>query len=282
MIARPSFLPRLFVYGRERLRFGYFAAGGRAACARQCKVAIGVLLFVGLFSSVSLAADIYGGYDLFATATGTQYLGVPFEGVPLGTFDFGGSIGEHPVGSADTIMACITPGVVAGAPGPIPYPALAMQLRTSAPHDLGAGLGTYYLTLQSARGGPTSDGHLIVNFDDASSGTFNITSHLLFDLRFGSLAGPIVSSHEFSVAMVGASFGNVPTGLSIDGVNHLRNGSNEEGDFWPTQSIILLGPGATHALAPAQVPEPSTFALAALGIVGLMAYARRRRTCFRP
>src|SRR3989442_924336 len=44
------------------------------------------------------------GWDLLETQPGTTFGGVPFTGVPLGSFNFGGSIGVQPTGNTDTIV----------------------------------------------------------------------------------------------------------------------------------------------------------------------------------
>ena len=51
-------------------------------------VVAGALLAAAAGSLV--AQDVLPGYDLLTTQPGTSYMGVAFEGVPLGTYNFGG------------------------------------------------------------------------------------------------------------------------------------------------------------------------------------------------
>ena len=81
----------------------------------------------------------------------------------------------------------------------------ALQLETTAPVNLGGnGLDVYYITLQSTRGGPASTGTMSV-FDTSGPHlaveSFNID--VFFDIRKGSLSGPIVLSSD--VALLGST-----------------------------------------------------------------------------
>src|SRR5438105_138265 len=67
-------------------------------------VCLGLLAALAV-PSVSRADNrVAPGWDLFATQPGTSFMGVPFTGVPLGTFNFGGTIGTQPTGDTDTIV----------------------------------------------------------------------------------------------------------------------------------------------------------------------------------
>ena len=50
------------------------------------------------------ATTINAGYDLLETVAGTTFGGVASQGVPLGSFNFGGTIGTQAVGTTDTIV----------------------------------------------------------------------------------------------------------------------------------------------------------------------------------
>ena len=120
-------------------------------------------------------------------------------GVPLGTYDFGGTIGVKSVGQADTIIQRLS--FVPYPIGITPLVLSAWQLETLAPTSIGGGpVGFYYLTLQSARGGPASTGTENIL---ALSDTFSPTLDVFYDLRFGALNGPIVNSSDMVLSASG-------------------------------------------------------------------------------
>src|SRR6266850_5311094 len=86
------------------------------------------------------------GYDLFESLTGTTFGGVAFQGVPIGSFNFGGTIGVKNVGVTDTIIQRLAPATGAA----IPTAMIDFQLVSTAPTNFGLGVGFYYITLQSA------------------------------------------------------------------------------------------------------------------------------------
>lgn len=103
------------------------------------------------------AADMVDAvWDLLTTVPPTTFGGAAFQGVPLGTFDFGGSIGVQPVGLTDTIVKRNAAADVPTPPGTdtVPIELVALHLQSVAPVDFGLGLDTYFVTLQAERGGP--------------------------------------------------------------------------------------------------------------------------------
>src|SRR5438045_302806 len=108
---------------------------------------VALVLFVSILvpTSAALAApvDVEPGYDLLETFPGTTLSGVPFTGVPIGSYNFGGSIDTKNIGVTDTILlrqAAATPGAVPGTAPPIPVQMVSLQLVTTTPVNLGAGL----------------------------------------------------------------------------------------------------------------------------------------------
>ena len=154
--------------------------------------------------------EIGAGWDLFRTLDGTQFGGVDFEGVPLGQFDFGGTIGVMNTGNADTIVQRLDPAIVGGAgqTDTIDIELVALQLRSVDPVDLGAGLDFYYVTLSDD---PLSLGTMDITFDDMEGGTFDANFDVFFDVRIGKLDGPIIDSQQINIVNDDDPWGRIPS-----------------------------------------------------------------------
>jgi hypothetical protein len=240
------------------------------------------MVVFGLGGSVASRAEltIHSGWDLFITDSSvTTFNYEPFQGVPLGTFDFGGT--NQNVGDVDTIVYRPTNIVGPDGGGSTNFTAnlVAWQLRSVNELNWGAGPGYYYLTLQSARGGPASTDTGTMTFNSGgTNGTFTDTLDVFFDLRFGSLTGTIVMSNECALWNYGAAWtrdGSYPP--VITNVNYLLNGSDTTEDFWPGR-ITHYGEGADAGNIHS-VPEPSTMVLVCIG--GIMGLWRIRRKLLR-
>ncbi len=232
------------------------------------------------------------GYDLFVTVSsetsftfpapyGTQSL----MGVPLGTFDFGGSIGTKSTGNADTIVqrpSAIT--VPSGGSGTGGLALLALQLESVASGPAlapGVPSGDHLFVWLD----PTlpSTGTITINSYTApvNPGTFTSTLDVYFDVGLGTtLAGAmknvLSTGNETVLTSTPDSWSNVaPSGAElIKGVNYELNGTNNGNDFWP-------GPGlhnGPHGVNPAgSIPEPSAWVMGMTAAVMGLAYAGRRR-----
>jgi hypothetical protein len=236
------------------------------------------------------AATVAAGYDLFATTEGTTFPGLgPLVGVPLGTFDFNNGKGAVWTGDTDTIVHRLDS--VTGVPlnPPDDFPAegttrlemLALQLKTATPIDFGGlGLDTYYITLQSARGGPATVGSMTITFASDDGGTFSSFFDVFFDIRKGSLDGQIVFSDSLRLTNDDTPWDRDPPpgALLIDQVNHHLNGVDNTQDFWPIPPIIEQHPnGAVHAVTIAQTPEPASWLAGLTAVAVGLGCARRRR-----
>jgi hypothetical protein len=255
-----------------------------------------VVLLAALACPTTTRADltVHSGWDLLWTQPGTQFLGDPYVGVPLLNYNFGGTIGSKYVGLTDTIVQRLPNATV---PGPVPPSQSttigvqmdALQLASAAPINFGGGpLGTYYITLQSVRGGPASLGSMTISFDSqvgepftTPHGTFSSSWDIFFDVRYGALNGPIVYSADLPLSSSGTPWVHYSTDptLLIEGVNHLlKNDGTINQDFFPgiIHETHPQPTPADHFVIPT-IPEPTSGLLAVLGIalLGLNQYRRK-------
>lgn len=230
-------------------------------------------------SSVSQASlEASAGWDTFMTSTAYLNLGsgpIAFEGVSLGTYDFGGTIGSQNTGDVDTIVKRIDPASVAGdgLTDTIDIEIVALQLVSVGQLDLGAGLDYHFATLQT---GQSSGGTMDITFDDADGGTFDSFFDVYFDLRIGSVTGTILfsGSKTFTSSDIEWERGPVDDLLvpEIDNVNRYLAGPGDRSeDFWVPSAFHDAGDGSTHTVS---TPEPATLCLFGLG--GLL--LRRRKS----
>src|SRR5438128_12663454 len=140
-------------------------------------LALAALFATLCFPAASAADLVLAGYDLLETAPGTTFGGVAFQGVPLGTFNFGGTIGVKNVGNTDTIDRRLAPAVSPSTS--IPVEMLKLQLESTAPTNFGLGVDFYFMTLQSDRGGPVTVGTMTVGF---GANSFDSLFDVFFDI----------------------------------------------------------------------------------------------------
>src|ERR1044071_8952287 len=124
--------------------------------------ATGVCLCLCLSSAAqgNVVVTVAPGYDLFRadpldTVFGSASSFAPFKGVPLGSFDFGGTVGVQNTGTTDTIIKRTAPGSPGALPGTVgvPIQMVALQLQSVQPFNFnGNGVDNYFVTLQSVHG----------------------------------------------------------------------------------------------------------------------------------
>jgi len=263
-------------------------------------VALAFVVLAATSAAPRVRADtVLAGYDLFQTdAANTNFNGVPFMGVPIGLFNFGGSIGVQNVGNTDTIVQRLSS--VTAPPGGSGTSSLIMQapqLETTAPPTAFGPLANYFIPLQSPRGGPATTGTITINFANPTpgpppptqpvAGTFTSFFDVFFDIRMGSLTGPIVFSGELPLTNSGAQWSHYPPpgATQIVGVNAFLNGQDHSNDFFPIGGFIekhpTQGQHAAYdagAVNPFSVPEPSTVATGSLSFLfGVVLVWRTKR-----
>ncbi|MGO8838144.1 MAG: PEP-CTERM sorting domain-containing protein [Limisphaerales bacterium] len=207
------------------------------------------------------STTVLPGWDLFTTVPdGISLNGFTWAGVPLGTYNFGGSIGVQNVGSTDTIIQRLG---TSGNGQTVNLQVNAMTLVSTTPIDLNGDLG--YLTLDPNY---TSDGTITINSD----GIFSSTLDVYFDVHYGSLSGPIDTSGEFDVPASGNwTQDPPPNALTIPGVNYLLDGTDTDNDGWIGWNTTDYA--FTQEMIPS--PEPSSLALLGLGVLCLAIKKRR-------
>lgn len=249
---------------------------------------------MGLYALPALAqTDVLPGYDLFQSTTATTFQGQPFEGVPIGNYNFGGTIGVQDADLTDTIVQRLQtasvpgPGVGPGAPypetaTPISIQLLDLQLESTTPTTLGGlgPLGMYFITTQSQDGtGPPSTGSMTITFASSAGGTFRSDLDVYFDVHYGALNGPVVAQQNLVLTNSGDAWDRIPPpgAVLINGVNNLLNGNDHTEDFFVNPPLIESHPtGAQHVVTEASVPEPVSMGL--LLVTGVAALSRRPRT----
>lgn len=235
-----------------------------------CMVAV-ALSTVAPLTAPAANYKVHAGWDLFDTnPNGTSFHPVPVaavplvancKGVPVNSYDFPG-VGVRATGTTDTIVRRLADATPSSPTVPIELVMLQLQCDM----DLaGHGVPTpVYVTLQSNRGlldppgGSPSGGQLQIQFyTDGTGGmaSSNLTVH--YDVRLGSLTGPIINLggalipdtvslgttapwvHQLPSNMVAclkelgilASHGVIDQGFYITAVNYLLNGTDPGEDF---------------------------------------------------
>ena len=234
---------------------------------RHVMVLAAASLLTGLSLPTPSRADpIEPGWDLFNTVEGdTTVDGFNFQGVPLGTYNFGGAIGVQNVGNTDTIIQRLPP--VSTVPGIFDLLLNVLQLKSLVP-IFGALYG--YITLDSS--------HASVGTLNINAGTFTSTLDVYFDVRAGGLNGPIESSGMVTLNGSGDwSSDAPPDALTIPGVNCLLNGVDTSEDFWLVGDALLNdNSGNQLELASTTVPDASSTLALLLMPLGICALAAAR------
>lgn len=244
------------------------------------------------WSQAHAAFTVQDGYDLFYTQPGTTFGGVNWTGVPLGNTLLGN------LGTVDTVIHRTAAAVgSAGGSATVPIQVEALSLSTTAPVNLGAGVGFYYAmvmapTILAVPPVGAGAGSMTINFgliDQADpAGTFTSDFGILAQLYFspGLLTdAATVLNNATPVGFLphlGLNNGLVPwrhdppTGTPlINGVTALLNGVDFTEDFWPLAGppvsvgayahVVSADPNGTYSFT--ELPEPSTYGIG-LAMVG--------------
>jgi hypothetical protein len=202
------------------------------------------LLAAAVAAPPAVQADltVHSGWDLLVTVPGsTEFMGQHWQGVPIGTYDFG-SQGIQNVGPADTIIQRPQNATVAdyGQSATVAMSIAALQMRSVDPFDPdGAGpapLSYYYITLDPS---VPSGGSVTIDFDHepglAPHGWFSTAFSVNYALRLGDVGGMVLATGTEGFELGLGFWNHEKTGVGgvplISGVNYLLNGVDILQDF---------------------------------------------------
>lgn len=226
------------------------------------------------------AATVAPGYDLLYTLPGTEYnfggfAGVQsFSGVPLGTFDFGGTTGIQNVGETDTIL--YRTEAATSSDGLIDIEMVALSLRSDNVFSLDGVSPAEYWTVNLLQ---DTGSTMNISFNAAGTGgTFD--SNLNFLVEFvGETSNVSTGPIAVNMSQTDSTWGRDPlnNNILIPGINYHLNGFDNSEDFFT--GIAMHGPQHTHKTIDINgVPEPSTYITFGAASVFLFFMARRKRS----
>ena len=131
---------------------------------------------------VCVDGNVCPGYDLFETQPGTTFGGFNFVGVPLNTYNFGGSIGTKATGTTDTIVQRLSNDTTAGGSTPLVINALQLESTTNY-------MSTGQRLFVSLGGDTQTNGTMTFPTLTAAGGTFNSSLPVTFEITLGSFTG---------------------------------------------------------------------------------------------
>jgi hypothetical protein len=254
------------------------------------------VLLMCLICSPAWATPIGPGFDLFETPPGRTYVDLSSFGIGIVQLQgnrapvsalFPAPLNNPAINDTDTIVQRLA-GINPLPPsGTIPVELVALSLVSVAPVNIGGNfydlsvLGGSLLTPSD----PSPLGSMTVNHEFANGGTFTASLPVHATLTFTQVGNPLNTFNQpFS-----DTFLTTPPGVW----SHTPRPDDAHvdppfpaGDFYAGvdpitgQKVLTLEQSllAAHGVLPAQVPEPISLAIAAVGAIGGMLFVRRRRT----
>ena len=238
-----------------------------------------IVAFAGAPAAGANAAEVVLGTDYFQTTSGTSFTfggdNVPLIGDPIGP------------GHTDTIIRRTQDITIGGSSGPIQLTALSLE--SAAPIS---GLGApIYVTLDPLH--LANDTGTLTISGNASGGTFSSTLDVYFDIctapgsdGVGCAAGAtLIGEGNVALTSSDTAWSSTPPAAAVivagplgdqDANVHTGFGAGQV-DFFPDVTTHS-GPGATHVVMTADVPETSSWLMLLAGFGGLGALAKRGRS----
>jgi hypothetical protein len=219
---------------------------------------------------------IPSGYDL-TTFSSMSMRGLPAIGLSLQSFDFGPPIGTRGVGNSSYIDQRLSGGTLAaiGDSFQTSVNGLALAVRTADQVNYSlfnpdaSGMGYVYVTFTTPSS--TTATETITRTTD-TGGTFTADYTASLTLHTGSLDGPVLGTLAGQFTTTNGTWTSVapPGALAIAGVN--------DGFYVTGATNIAVGDPTTFfiQIAASPVPEPSTLALAGVGLLVLMGVSAYR------
>jgi hypothetical protein len=222
------------------------------------------LVFAGsTATAVAGAINIVPGYDLLRTQT--AYFNyddgihlpvlIPFEGVALNNYDFGGVIGSQYVGATDTIIQRTTGGTLTPN-GTLTSPIVVTALNLKSQVEVG---GQYIY----ATAGATLSGTIDIKGDKTWTNDFTFE----VQLHMGSFTASVFDTVVKHFKGHGTWGTTPPNGVPVIA------GVNDDSFYIHGPAVHDAGDGSQHTIS---VPEPSSMALLSIG--GLAGFVRMRRS----
>lgn len=208
--------------------------------------------------------------------TGLWFLAIEGDGTNAGSIDVALSLNSFSTGTNGLFLWRDNAAVLS----PAPAAATTLNVADFNP-DIENGSNTY-LIVSGFTGSVGND------LDTDNDGVIDVTLPWTTTVdAVGFVENDGAANVQYATALGGISFGGISEVFTPDAFNRFQNGQPRWFDVlgsapgpWTADATNLSGPMPPNFTltpgSPNPVPEPSTLALAALGLVGVAAVARRR------
>lgn len=250
----------------------------------MCSIRAAILVFALTGTAVVNATPISPGFDLFATQPGTFVDLTVQSGGLVGVVQLEG-VAFGP-GDTDTIVKRLsgsTPGFGVGDVETIDIELVALSLVSVDPVDIGGTLFDVDVISGSLLGeAPNPLGSMDVTHSDPNGGTFNTTflpiNYKAIFTEIGNLVNTFDVLGQIQFLNTQGFWSHTPGPMDMHSPTLPAGGFYAGIDPITGEKVPMdhVTPGEAHFTQAAMIPEPTTFAMLALGLAGL-AFTRRRK-----